>query len=126
MNWNEIGTQILLYALGLVFSIISIYVTYLIKKHITNENAKAIVTSFNNLVRDNVIETYQVYVEALKKAGKFDAEAQKQALKRSLDNIKANIPSDVNKWLNASFSDVDEYIKQQIEVNIGLLKKTNQ
>lgn len=122
MDFNEILTQLIIGILGLIFSALGIMITALINKHIKDEELKQIITSLNDLVQKSVLDVYQTYVEALKKAGKFDAEAQKQALERCLELIKVNMPSELEKWLKSNYSNVESYLKSLIEAQIGLLK----
>lgn len=123
MNWGEILTQIVLGLLGILLSVLSVYATYLINKHIKDAELKRIITSLNDLVQKAVLEVYQTYVENLKSKSIFDAEAQKTALNQSLEIIKVNMPSDVEKWLKSNYTDVERYLKTLIEAQIGLLKK---
>ena len=122
MNWGEIGTQVILSIIGIVISAVGVIVTYLVNKYVSDAKLKSILTSLNTLVQNSVLEVYQTYVEALKKAGKFDAEAQKLALERCLALIKANMPKDIETWLKANYSDIESYLKSLIEAQIGFLK----
>lgn len=122
MNWGEIGTQLIIGIIGVVISGLGIFITYLINKYVNDAKLKTILSSLNSLVQNSVLETYQTYVEAIKKAGKFDAEAQKQALERCLALIKVNMPKELETWLKANYSDVESYLKSLIEAQIGLLK----
>ena len=122
MNWGEILTQIILSIVGIILSSLGVYVTYFINKKIKNEELKRLINSLNELVQNAVLETYQTYVEELKNKNIFDAEAQKNAYNHALHLIKVNMPADVEKWLQANFTDVERYLKTLIEANIGLLK----
>ena len=122
MDWNEIGTQLILGIVGVIISGLGVYVTYLINKYVNDAKLKNILTSLNTLVQNSVLEVYQTYVEALKKAGNFNAEAQKLALERCLALVKANMPKALETWLKANYSDIESYLKSLIEANIGLLK----
>ena len=122
MDWNEIGTQLILGIVGVIISGLGVYVTYLINKYVNDAKLKNILTSLNTLVQNSVLEVYQTYVEALKKAGNFNAEAQKLALERCLVLVKANMPKALETWLKANYSDIESYLKSLIEANIGLLK----
>lgn len=126
MNWSEIGTQIILGVVGVVISGVGVIVTYLVNKYVSDNKLKTLLTSLTTLVQNSVLEVYQTYVEALKKAGSFDAEAQKQALDRCLQLIKVNMPKDLKTWLQANYSDVESYLKSMIEAQIGLLKNRAQ
>ena len=122
MNWGEIGTQVILSIIGIVISAVGVIVTYLVNKYVSDAKLKSILTSLNTLVQNSVLDVYQTYVEALKKAGKFDAEAQKLALERCLALIKANMPKDIETWLKTNYSDIEGYLKSLIEAQIGFLK----
>ena len=122
MNWGEIGTQVILSIIGVVISAVGVIVTYLVNKYVSDAKLKSILTSLNTLVQNSVLDVYQTYVEALKKAGKFDAEAQKLALERCLALIKANMPKDIETWLKTNYSDIEGYLKSLIEAQIGFLK----
>lgn len=122
MNWGEIGTQLIIGVIGVIISGLGIVVTYLINKYVNDAKLKNLLNSLYTLVQNSVLEIYQTYVEALKKAGKFDAEAQKQALNKCLELIKVNMPKELENWLKANYSNVDNYLKSLIEAQIGLLK----
>lgn len=122
MNWNEIGTQLIVGIVGIIVSGLSIYVTYLINKWIKDKDLKEIVLSLNQVVQQAVLTIYQTYVEELKCKNEFTLEAQKLALDRCLSLIKTNIPIKVKTWLEANYEDIDRYLKSLIEAQIGLLK----
>lgn len=122
MNWGEIGTQVILSIIGIVISAVGVIVTYLVNKYVSDAKLKSILTSLNTLVQNSVLEVYQTYVEALKKAGNFDAEAQKIALERCLALIKVNMPKELETWLKQNYSDIEGYLKSLIEAQIGYLK----
>lgn len=120
--WNEIAKEILLGVIGLIISGLGAYITYLINKHVKNEDLKTTINSLNDLVKTSVLEIYQVYVEELKDKDIFDKEAQKNALNWCLDSIKANMPSKVKNWLETNFANADDYLKMLIESTIASLK----
>ena len=122
MDWGEIGTQVILGIIGVLITGLGTLITVLINKYVKNDKLKGILSSFNEVVQKAVSEVYQTYVEALKKDGMFDAEAQKEALNKALEIIKANASKDVMDWLKANYTDIDAYLKSQIEAMIGLLK----
>lgn len=122
MNWGEIGTQVILGIVGVIISSLGVFATYLVNKYVNDNKLKTILNSLTTLVQNSVLEVYQTYVEALKKAGSFDAEAQKIALERCLALIKANMPKELETWLKSNYSDIESYLKSLIEAQIGLLK----
>ena len=122
MDWGEIGTQVILGIVGVLISGLGAVATYLVNKYVKDNKLKILLSSLNTLVQNSVLEVYQTYVEALKKAGSFDAEAQKLALERCLALIKANMPKELETWLKSNYSDIESYLKSLIEAQIGLLK----
>ena len=115
MNWNEIATQVILGIIGVLITGLGSLLTYIINKYVKNEKGKTIADSFKQLVMTNVQSTYQTYVEALKKEGKFDKDAQEKALSRCVDNVKKTMPDATRKWLSSNYQDITEVIKQMIE-----------
>ena len=122
MNWNEIGTQVIIGVLGIVISGLGIFFTYLINRFIKNDELKQIMNSLNELVKSAVLEIQQVYVDELKKNKAFDCEAQNRAIQRCLDTVKTNMPIKVETWLKSNFKDVEGYLKTLIEAQVKLLK----
>lgn len=120
MNWNQIITELLLVLIGGLGT----FITYLINKWVKDNELKTIINSLNEVVKNAVAETYQVYVEALKDKNEFTLEAQKQAVEKCLETIKANMPSKVESWLKSNFKDIEKYLKSLIEAQIGLLKNS--
>ena len=124
MDWNNIFTEIILSFVGLLFSALGVWVTYLINKYIKDQKIKDILNSLHQLVKDSVLEVYQTFVEELKDKYMFEKNAQKLALERCLDLIKTNMSRDVKEWLEANVGDITAYLKSLIEAQIGLLKNS--
>lgn len=124
MNWGQIGTEIILGLVGVIFSALGVIITYLINKYIKDQKAKDILNSLHQVVRDSVLEVYQTFVEELKEKDIFDKNAQKMALERCLELIKTNMSNEVKTWLEANVGDITAYLKSLIEAQIGLLKNS--
>lgn len=122
MDWNSIFTQVILSICGVIVTGLGAFITYLINKHIKDEELKDIINSLTEIVKNSVLETYQTYVEELKDKDLFDKEAQNKALERCLNLIKANMPSKVETWLKSNYTNAEAYLKSLIEAQIGLLK----
>lgn len=125
MNWAEIGTQIITGIIGVLIAGLGTLITVLINKYVKNDKLKTILNSLNETVKNAVSEVYQTYVEALKKDGMFDAEAQKEALNKALIIIKTNLPTEALDWVKENYSDIDAYFRSLIEATIGLLKNNS-
>ena len=122
MNWNEIGTQLIIGIIGVVISALGIFVTYLINKWVKNDELKQIMTSLYQLVKSAVLDIQQTYVDEMKKNNMFDYEAQKIAVEKSLKVIKANMPMKVESWLKSNYIDIDNYLRTLIEAQVKSLK----
>lgn len=122
MDWNQIGTQIIIGIVGVIVSGLGIFFTYLINRFIKNDELKQIMNSLKELVKSAVLDIQQTYVDELKKNGAFDYEAQKRAVEKCLDTIKANMPLKVETWLKSNFKDIEGYLRTLIEAQVKLIK----
>lgn len=66
----------------------------------------------------------QTYVEGLKKEGKFTEEAQKEAFDKAFTTAKTLISVESQELLSTVYSDVDSWIRIQIESYILESKKS--
>ena len=73
-------------------------------------------------IENCVIATNQTYVEALKNAGKFDAEAQKTAFNMTKNAVMTILSDEAKKYLENAVGDLNEYITQQIEAAVNVNK----
>lgn len=88
-----------------------------------NEKAGHVLTNFERLVQQVVQEVNQTFVESLKKEGKFDVEAQREAFELASEKIKKLTTDKVIKVINELSNDnFEEYIKTQIENQVNLQK----
>ena len=69
-----------------------------------------------------VIATNQTYVEALKKQGKFDAEAQKKAFTMTLNAVMNIMGKEAIHYLNEACGDLSIYISNLIEAEVKAQK----
>ena len=87
-----------------------------------NELAKKYLDMLSNTIGQCVIATNQTYVEALKKEGKFDLEAQKIAFNKTKDAVLEILDEEAKNYLNSLIGDLDLYINQQIEASVNMYK----
>lgn len=85
---------------------------------INNQTAKTYVDMITNTVTDCVIATNQTYTEALKKEGKFDAEAQKVAFDRTYQAVLKILSDDAIEYIKQITDDVEFYLTQRIEAAV--------
>ena len=74
-------------------------------------------------VADCVVATNQTYVSALKDKDIFDESAQKAAFELTFDAVLNVLNKDTKDYLNNLTGDVNLYITQLIEAEIGKSKK---
>ena len=129
MDWNNILTQIfelILFPLLIVGATYLIYFlsvkTEEIKDKTDNDTFDKYLDMLNNTITQCVIATTQTYVEALKKEGKFDAEAQKIAFQKTYDNVMSILTAEVKYYLQTALGDLEAYVNNKIEAEVALNK----
>lgn len=82
---------------------------------IKNEKLRAVLDAALDVIQKSVLAIQQTFVEQLKKDGKFDKEAQKEALKKSVNLALANLSDEAKKILEENFGNLEEWLTMQIE-----------
>ena len=129
MNWMETLSQIFEIVIFPLLGIGTIYLISLIKTKIQQLKLKKddelyvkYLTMLENTIVDCVLATTQTYVEALKKEGKFDAEAQKIAFTKTYTNVMTILSEEAKKYLNEALGDLEKYVYNKIEAEVKLSK----
>ena len=91
-------------------------------KKTKDETTKKYIELLDTTITECVMATSQTYVEALKKSGSFDAEAQKKAFQLTYDAVLAILSDDAQKYLNEVIKDLNTYITNKIEASVSLTK----
>ena len=76
----------------------------------------------DNTITNAVLTTTQTYVEALKKEGIFNEEAQKQAFQKTYDAVMKMLTEEAKKYITASVGDLETYITNKIEAEVKITK----
>ena len=115
-----------------VIPLLGILTTYIVKlvnvkineisstKH--NKLEQKYLNMLNETITKCVIATTQTYVDALKKQGAFDAEAQKVAFTMTYEAVVKLLTDEATKYLNEAVGDLNLYITQKIESEVNLNK----
>lgn len=126
---EELLTQIFeLIIIPLLGILVSFLVTYLKSKRdaciatMDNDTKKKYLSMLTDTISDCVLATNQTYVEALKKNGKFDAEAQKIAFQKTKDAVLALLTAEAKVYLIAMIGDLEAYIDTKIEAEVNVCK----
>ena len=129
MDWMNVLEQFFELVVFPVLSIAGVYLTYLISvkikeiKQKTNDlTAQKYLDMLETTIQNAVLATTQTYVDSLKKQGKFDADAQKEAFKQTYDAVMKVLTADAVKYLTESIGDLEIYITNKIEANVRLSK----
>ena len=130
MDWLNLLTQIFEVC---IIPLLGILTTYIVKyiqvksAEITEKTDNAIIDKYTVMLADTisacVLATNQTYVEALKKQGSFDAEAQKTAFNMTLNAVMEILSEDAKEYLSEAFGDLNSYITSQIEASVNVNKK---
>lgn len=130
MDWLNLLTQIFEVC---IIPLLAVLTTYIVKyiqvksAEITEKTDNALVDKYTVMLADTisacVLATNQTYVEALKKQGSFDAEAQKEAFNMTLNAVMSILSEDAKEYLSEVFGDLNAYITSQIEASVNVNKK---
>ena len=93
----------------------------------TEKNRKDVfdkyITMLGETITKCVSATNQTYVDALKKAGSFDAEAQKKAFELTMDAVLSLLGKDAIAYLGAIHGDLTDYLTTLIEAEVKAQKE---
>lgn len=129
MDWMMILSQLFEIVIFPLLAIGAVYLINLIKIKIQelkqkkdNELHSKYLGMLETTIIDCVLSTTQTYVEALKKEGKFDADAQKIAFTKTYTNVMAILNKDAKKYLEEAIGDLETYVYNKIEAEVKLTK----
>lgn len=93
-----------------------------LQQKVDNDTADKYIQMVTETIEACVIATNQTYVDALKKAGKFDAEAQKVAFSKTLEAVLDILSQDAKDYIIAATGDLNVYLTNLIERSVNLNK----
>ena len=88
-----------------------------------NELEKKYLDMLSKTVTECVMATTQTYVDSLKKKGEFTVEAQKEAFNQTYTAVMTILSEDAKEYLNEAVGDLNLYITQKIEAEVGINKQ---
>lgn len=89
---------------------------------IDNDTADKYVAMLFDTISTCVSATTQTYVEALKKEGKFDAEAQKKAFEQTYEAVIASLTEEAKVYLTTIYGDLNSFLMVRIEAEVKAQK----
>lgn len=129
MDWLALLSDIFEVCVLPLLGVLTMYIVKFIQvksTEITNKVDNDLVDKYVAMlavtIENCVIATNQTYVESLKQAGKFDAEAQKTAFNMTKNAVMAILSDEAKKYLENAVGDLNEYITQQIEAAVNVNK----
>ena len=90
-----------------------------ISANIDNITIKKYTELISSTITTCVIATNQTYVEALKKSGKFDEEAQKLAFEQTKTAVLEILTEDAKEYLTEFYGDLDKQLNSLIEAEVN-------
>ncbi len=130
LDWLDILYKVFEVAIIPILAAATMYLVTLIKakkqellEKTKNETTKKYIEMLDKTITDCVIATNQTYVEALKKQGSFDVEAQKKAFQLTYDAVMAILTDDANEYLTEAIKDLNAYITTKIESQVVVVKQ---
>lgn len=125
MNTVDIITKIFEIVIFPLLGVGTIYLINLIRvknQELKNRQNNELFTQYSDMLEKTIINcvlaTTQTYVEALKKEGKFDKEAQKKAFKLTYDNVMKILSADAEEFLRTVVGDLETHITEKIEAEV--------
>ena len=129
MDWLELLQQIfevcLIPALGILTAF---FIKWLRAKEIEvldkidNDTTDKYVALLFDTISVCVSATTQTYVDALKKQGKFDANAQKVAFQMTLEAVMSVLTEEAKIYLTNIYGDLSAFIASKIEAEVKAQK----
>ena len=126
MDWMLILSQIFEIVILPLLGIGTAYIIALVRAKIQEmkENKQDVLyhkylDMLNDTIADCVLATTQTYVEALKKEGKFDLDAQKIAFTRTYENVMAILADEAKEYLQTAIGDLSAYVENMIEAEVN-------
>lgn len=129
LDWLDILYKVFEVAIIPILGAATIYLVTLINakkdellKKTKSETTKKYIEMLDKTIVECVLATNQTYVEALKKAGSFDKEAQEKAFKLTYEAIMAILTEEAELYLNEAIKDLNAYITNKIEAQVIISK----
>ena len=130
MDWTKLLYDILNLCVVPLIGVLSFYLVQYIKakgneiaSKVDSELASKYILMLTTTITDCVVATNQTYVEALKKEGKFDKEAQNKAFQMTYNAIMDILTEDAKEYLNNLYGDLSLYLSKRIEAEVVANKK---
>ena len=130
MDWMNLLYDIFDLCIVPLMGVLVVYLVQYIKAkgneisaNVDSELASKYILMLTTTISDCVVATNQTYVEALKKEGKFDKEAQLKAFQMTYDAVMDILTDDAKEYLANFYGDLTLYLTKRIEAEVVANKK---
>ena len=130
MDWMKLLYDIFNLCIVPLVGVLTFYLVQYIKAkgneiaaNVDSELASKYIVMLTTTITDCVVATNQTYVEALKKEGKFDKEAQYKAFQMTYNAVMDILTEDAKEYLNNFYGDLSLYLSKRIEAEVVANKK---
>ena len=129
MDWMNLLYDIFDLCIVPLMGVLVVYLVQYIKAkgneisaNVDSELASKYILMLTTTIADCVVATNQTYVEALKKEGKFDKDAQAKAFQMTYDAVMDILTEDAKEYLANFYGDLTLYLTNRIEAEVALQK----
>lgn len=133
MNFNELISNLLFTILTVTVPALLPHIIKFIKSQIEksniitkltkNENLNEVINSALSNISDSVLYVNQIYVDTLKREGKFTEQAQNDAFKLAYNEAVKLISEEAKDLISKTYGSFEEWVYLQIEVAVNNAKK---
>ena len=130
MDWMKLLYDVFNLCIVPLVGVLTFYLVQYIKAkgneiaaNVDSELASKYIVMLTTTITDCVVATNQTYVEALKKEGKFDKEAQYKAFQMTYNAVMDILTEDAKEYLNNFYGDLSLYVSKRIEAEVVANKK---
>ena len=130
MDWMKLLYDVFNLCIVPLVGVLTFYLVQYIKAkgneiaaNVDSELASKYIVMLTTTITDCVVATNQTYVEALKKEGKFDKEAQNKAFQMTYNAVMDILTEDAKEYLNNFYGDLSLYLSKRIEAEVVANKK---
>lgn len=120
--WKIILSAVGILVTGLMTWLVAV-VTNWFNSKIKDKKVAKFMSDITEIVFNGVSCVFQTFVDSLKKANKFDKQAQEEAKQKAFAIIMTQLTPELQEYIQNNFGDVQTYIMNRIESTIYSLKK---
>ena len=118
-TWNEILITVVGGLVGIAFTVVSAVLVPMLVAWLKTKTKNEVITKAIDRAGDIITKaantTTQTYVDALKKEGKFDAEAQKKAFQMTMTAVLTLLNDETKKAIVETYGDLQKWLITEIE-----------